>query len=214
MLSGTLHRVASGARDWDAAAGPDALVAVAAPAPAGVVEAMAKRMRAGAAALEDLVGLLPIGDGAERVASFAIVLAETASPGRCTAVVRGDAVVDLHSPGGWRRLESHGIVPWHLAEFADVDAVRIGSEADPLPEDLALGDDRPPLGEAFRAGGVAWAAAGPAEPDPAAPVVGIGTPGPGARSRMRPVDLRQPGSRRPSGGSSAAARARAAEEHR
>ena len=81
--------------------------------------------------LEDLVARIPVGpQGAD---DFALVWwPESGDP--VTAIVRGDAVIDLASPGGARRFDSRGITPWHLAEFTAVTRLRIaGSSSSPRP---------------------------------------------------------------------------------
>ena len=90
-----------------------------------------------------------------------------------TAVVRGDAVVDLDSPGGSRRFDARGIRPWLLAEFHDVAALRITGAGAPL-EPLRGGESRAcTRGRACVRPSVEWTTA--AAPDPTTPVTVCGT---------------------------------------
>jgi hypothetical protein len=73
--------------------------------------------------------------------------------------VRGDAVVDLASPGGARRLDSRGITPWHLAEFTAVTRLRIAGPASSLEavrQAGLRGDPVPSRRASFRAAAVEW----------------------------------------------------------
>ncbi|WP_164863498.1 FHA domain-containing protein [Agromyces sp. LHK192] len=158
---------ASGGSAWDVVAGGRFVVAFPAPAPGAVLEAF-ERAATGSPSLEALIGAIPL--GADGVTGFALVWwPRTGST--MTAVVRGDAAVDLASPGGRRRLEGRGILPWHLAEFRDVEALRIGAgssargASDGVAADAGFGA---PDGRRFRAESIEWrtaTAAGSAAPD-------------------------------------------------
>ena len=88
--------------------------------------------------LESVVQTIPLQTlGGTR--SFAVSMWEPDEAGVpvLTVVVRGDSVVDVHSPeSGRRRFTSQGLRPWHLASFRDVSVVSFwpgpqhGSEAD------------------------------------------------------------------------------------
>lgn len=130
-----------GAVAWDIVVGERFIAALAAPAPDAGVSALAEAADDERVQIESLVGAVPAG-GAGPVASFAIVWWPGPDPTEVTAVVRGDAVVDLTSPGGTRRFDARGIRPWHLAEFADVVALRITSGDAPLDR---LGDASDPV---------------------------------------------------------------------
>ncbi|WP_350347126.1 FHA domain-containing protein [Agromyces sp. G08B096] len=125
MLSGQVR--ASDVSDtaaWDVVVGARFIATFRAPAPTRVLEAFEELARAPRPELEALIAGIPLGRAG--VESFALVWWPAAGE-PLTAVVRGDAAVDLASPGGRRRLDSRGIRPWHLAEFRDVQALRIGA---------------------------------------------------------------------------------------
>lgn len=131
-----------GAAAWDFIVGDRFIAALAAPAPDAGSAALAEAAGDERVQIESLVGAIPTGV-AGQVDSFAIVWWPGADPTEVTAVVRGEAAVDLTSPGGTRRFDARGIRPWHLAEFTDVVALRIttadapldrlGSATDPVP---------------------------------------------------------------------------------
>ncbi len=99
--------------------------------------------------IEALVGLVPLG-GSHPVDSFAFVWWPGDDTSEVTAVVRGDAVVDLTSPGGTRRFDSRGIRPWHLAEFGAVVGIRVTAAEAPLGR---LGEATDPCPTPVRASG-------------------------------------------------------------
>lgn len=159
MVAGSVTSAAlPGAAAWDIIVGDRFIVALAAPASDASTSAFAEAASDGNVSVEALVGRIPIGT-ADAVSSFAIVWWPAVGSSDVTAVVRGDAVVDLTSPGGTRRFDAHGIQPWHLADFSDVVALRITAADAPL--------DR--LGEAtdvirhprasVRASSIEWASA-------------------------------------------------------
>ncbi|SIO18321.1 FHA domain-containing protein [Agromyces cerinus] len=160
MVSGAVSSSASaGAPAWDVIVGDRFIAAVAAPAPQGVLDALSDAASDDRLALEALVGLLPSGR-VDPVASFGLVWWAEGATTSVTAVVRGDAVVDLASPGGSRRFDARGIRPWHLADFDDVVALRITDAATPLGREPTAGEPVVPRRASLRASSVEWTAAG------------------------------------------------------
>ena len=169
MVAGTVTSAAvPGAPAWDVVVGHRFIVAVAAPAPDATTSELAAAAADDAVTVEALVGTIPLG-GADAVESFAIVWWPGPGTDEVTAVVRGDAVVDLTSPGGTRRFDARGIRPWHLADFGSVTALRVTGVDAPLDR---LGESGDAVGHAragFRASAVEWSAAPqpPRRPDAA-----------------------------------------------
>ena len=125
MVDGAVSsRAVPGAPQFDVVVGDRFIAAIAAPAPAPVLAALAGASRSDVVDLESIVGSLPVG-GVGSIESFALVWWSPGERSRVTAVVRGDAVVDVDSPGGSRRFDARGIRPWLLAEFDDVIALRL-----------------------------------------------------------------------------------------
>ncbi|HEU4465763.1 MAG TPA: hypothetical protein VFR98_04485, partial [Agromyces sp.] len=96
MVVGAVRsRVEPDAPQWDAVVGARFIAAVAAPARDRVLTALAEAASADELELEELVARIPIGpQGAD---DFALVWwPESGDP--VTAIVRGDAVIDLASP--------------------------------------------------------------------------------------------------------------------
>lgn len=120
----------AGAPAWDAIVGERFIAVLAAPADRHVLDALAEAAGDPRPSLERLVSLIPA--PLDETGAFALAWWSDADPGAVTAVVRGDAVVDLDSPGGSRRFDARGIRPWHLAEFHDVDGVRLTAAGAPL----------------------------------------------------------------------------------
>ena len=76
------------------------IVALSAPAPDSVLASLAEAASQATPVLEELVGRLPFGE-VDAVESFALVWWHGDEPTELTAVVRGDAVIDLvHHPAG------------------------------------------------------------------------------------------------------------------
>ncbi|TYL52394.1 FHA domain-containing protein [Agromyces mariniharenae] len=169
MVAGTVTSAAvPGAPAWDVVVGHRFIVAIAAPSPDATTSALAAAAADDAVTVEALVGTIPLG-GAGAVESFAIVWWPGPGTDEVTAVVRGDAVVDLTSPGGTRRFDARGIRPWHLADFGSVIALRVTGVDAPLDR---LGESGDAVGHAragFRASAVEWSAAPqpPRRPDAA-----------------------------------------------
>lgn len=173
MVDGAVRsRVEPDAPQWDAVVGERFIAAVAAPARDRVLTALAEAASADALELEDLVARIPIGpQGADH---FALVWwPESGDP--VTAIVRGDAVIDLASPGGARRFDSRGISPWHLAEFTAVTRLRIagsGASLDAVRQAGLRGEPVPSRRASFRTAAVEWswrempAGPGPVAGDP------------------------------------------------
>jgi FHA domain len=132
MVAGSVMSAAApGAPAWDVVIGDRFIAAIAAPAPDTCTSALAAAAGDERVSVESLVGRVPLG-GADAVDSFAIVWWPGADTSEVTAVVRGDAVVDLTSPGGTRRFDARGIRPWHLAEFGAVISLRVTAADTPL----------------------------------------------------------------------------------
>ncbi|MDR6904513.1 hypothetical protein J2X63_000199 [Agromyces sp. 3263] len=131
VVGSVTSAVVPGAPAWDVVVGDRFIAAIAAPAPDAATTALAAAAADATVTIEALVGLVPLG-GADAVESFGIVWWPGDSPAEVTAVVRGDAVVDLTSPGGMRRFDARGIRPWHLADFDAVIAIRIVGADAPL----------------------------------------------------------------------------------
>jgi pSer/pThr/pTyr-binding forkhead associated (FHA) protein len=156
MVAGSVMSTAvPGARAWDIIVGDRFIAAIAAPAPDAATTALASATADQTVTIEALVALIPLG-GADAVESFGIVWWPGGSPAEVTAVVRGDAVVDLTSPGGTRRFDARGIRPWHLADFDAVIAIRMVVADAPLDH---LGETRdvvPHARASLRASAVEW----------------------------------------------------------
>jgi pSer/pThr/pTyr-binding forkhead associated (FHA) protein len=157
MVAGSLTSAAlPGAAEWDLVVGERFIAAVAAPAPDASTTALAEAAGDERVSIESLVACIPFPPGGS-AESFAIVWWPGPDPTEVTAVVRGDAVVDLTSPGGTRRFDARGIRPWHLAEFGDVVALRITASRAPLDR---LGEAQDPVPHArasLRASSIEWA---------------------------------------------------------
>jgi len=162
----------AGAPAWDVIVGDRFIVALSAPAPDSVLASLAEAASQAKPALEELVGRLPFGE-VDAVESFALVWWHSDEPSELTAVVRGDAVIDLESPGGSRRFDARDIRPWLLADFHDVTGLRLtgaGAPLDPLRGGEAVRHARASL----RASAVEWTTA--TAPDPTTPVTVVAPP--------------------------------------
>ncbi|WP_353815501.1 FHA domain-containing protein [Agromyces sp. SYSU T00266] len=157
MVDGAVRRRNEpGSPEWDVVVGSRFIAAVAAPAADRVLTGLAESAGLGSLELEELVARIPMGPGG--VEHFAIVW-WPASGDPITAIVRGDAVIDLASPGGARRLDSREITPWHLAEFTAVTRLRIAgadSALDEVRQAGLRGTAVPADRAAFRASAVEW----------------------------------------------------------
>ncbi|WP_430646099.1 FHA domain-containing protein [Agromyces sp. GXS1127] len=157
MVDGAVRRRDEpGVPEWDVVVGARFIAAVLAPAPDRVLTELAESAGRADLELERLVAGIPMGPGG--VEHFALVWWPP-SGDPITAVVRGDAVIDLASPGGARRLDSRGITPWHLAEFTAVTRLRIAGAASGLDEVRQAGLRGAPVDAgraAFRAAAVEW----------------------------------------------------------
>jgi len=157
MVAGSVMSAAlPGAAAWDIVVGDRFIAAVAAPAPDACTTALAEAASNERVRIEALVGCIPIAP-AGPVESFAIVWWPGADPTEITAVVRGDAVVDLTSPGGTRRFDARGIRPWHLAEFADVVSLRVTAADAPLDRLGEAADAVRHARASLRASSIEWA---------------------------------------------------------
>lgn len=175
MVAGTVtSSAAPGASVWDVVVGDRFIVAVVAPSPDTATSALVAAAADDAVTVESLVGMIPLG-GADAVESFAIVWWPGPGTDEVTAVVRGDAVVDLTSPGGTRRFDARGIRPWHLADFGSVIAVRITGADAPLDRLGESGDPVRPARAGIRASAVEWSATAPRPRRPDAAVADADT---------------------------------------
>lgn len=158
MVDGAVRsRIDPQAPQWDVVVGARFIAALAAPAPDGVTSALADVAGDDEIEVEDLVARIPLGPGA--VEDLAVVWWPRGGD-PLTALVRGRAVVDLASPGGSRRFDARGIVPWHLAEFPAVTRLRIAAEGAPLEavrRAATAGDAVPARRASFRTAAVEWA---------------------------------------------------------
>lgn len=156
MVAGTFSSsAATGAPAWDVIVGDRFVVALAAPAPEATLSALAESASDPSPSLEGLVGLIPTGRESP-VESFALVWWGDDVTTGVTAVVRGEAVVDLDSPGGSRRFDARGIRPWHLADFRDVVALRLTGSSTPLGPLGAAAHDVEHARASLRASAVEW----------------------------------------------------------
>ncbi|KQM84020.1 FHA domain-containing protein [Agromyces sp. Leaf222] len=132
MVAGTVTSASRiGAMDWDVVIGDRFIAVLAAPAEELALAELAAVTGDADVSIERLVQAIPaVGPADLDDRGFAVVLWPRDGTEIVTAVVRGDAVVDLDSPGGSRRFDARGIRPWHLAEFRDVTGVRLtGADA-------------------------------------------------------------------------------------
>lgn len=151
MTSGSLwHSPAAGRAGWLFVAGRSFIAAVNAGAAHTVIERLWHYADVHQAAVEDVVGALPLGvDGG--VHSFAVVTfgaepRQGAAERTITAVVRGSAVVDVFSVGGSRRFSAGTMQPWMLADFRSVTAVVLGGDDQPTGPVVRAGAGALPLG--------------------------------------------------------------------
>ncbi|MGR0220327.1 FHA domain-containing protein [Agromyces sp. ZXT2-6] len=157
MVDGAVRsRVDPEAPQWDVVVGERFIAALAAPAPDRVTSAVADVAAADDVEVEGLVARIPMGPGG--IEDLALVWWPRGGD-PLTALVRGQAVVDLASPGGSRRFDARGITPWHLAEFSAVTRLRIAAAGSPLEavRHAALAGEVVPARRAsFRAAAVEW----------------------------------------------------------
>ncbi|MFF2273239.1 FHA domain-containing protein [Agromyces sp. NPDC058136] len=157
MLPGSVtSRATAGEPAWDVIVGERFIALLGAPAEREVLDALAAAAADPRPSIERLVSLIPAPLD-EPTGSFGIVW-WGGDDQEVTAVVRGDAVVDLDSPGGSRRFDARGIRPWHLAEFHEVTALRLtaaGSPLGPLGGGEVVGHARARL----RASAIEWSSA-------------------------------------------------------
>lgn len=167
MVDGTVTSASRvGAAGWDVVIGDRFIAALAAPADAQALAALAAVTGDAGISIEELVQVIPgASDDADQ--GFAVVW-WSAEGGSVTAVVRGWAVVDLDSPGGSRRFDARGIRPWHLAEFRDVTGVRVTGADAPLLRGSAVGVALAPARTSLRATDVEWVPAPGTAAEPAA----------------------------------------------
>jgi hypothetical protein len=178
VTSGSLwHSPAAGRAGWLFVAGRSFIAAVNAGAADTVIERLWHYADVHNAAVEDVVGALPLGvDGGVHsfaIVSFAAEPRQGAAECTITAVVRGSAVVDVFSVGGSRRFSAGTMQPWMLADFRSVTAVVLGGDDQPTGPVVRAGVGALPLGTGVVHGDrllwsllpVAFAPAGPAPVD-------------------------------------------------
>jgi hypothetical protein len=160
MIPGEVRAVRGDDPAWEVIVGRRFLIAFT-PAPAQAASTATGALAAAAfdetLELEALIGAIPLGE--HGVASFALAW-WPATAGPLTVVVRGAGEAALATAAGPRRLDARGIVPWYLAEFRDVLAVRLGGAG---RHDARVDASSAPVGAAFRAFGVEWRAPGDAD---------------------------------------------------
>ncbi|UOE44619.1 FHA domain-containing protein [Agromyces larvae] len=133
-----------GRPEWEVIAGVRFVVALEAPAQPAAVRAFILAAGDRDATLEQLIAATPLAGEAGEGFVLAWWPPGTDPLPDVTVVARGAAVVDLASPGGSRRFEAREVRPWHLAEFGDVERIRISGRGAPLDGDASgelLGDD-------------------------------------------------------------------------
>ncbi|GAA1944456.1 hypothetical protein GCM10009717_08530 [Agromyces allii] len=150
--------------DWDVVIGDRFIAALAAPADERALAALAALTADAMVGIERLVQEIPGAPdaGGEVDRGFAVVWWPADGSAGVTAVVRGEAVVDVDSPGGSRRFDARGIRPWHLAEFRDVSGVRITDVGAPLHNQGTAVGALAPARASLRATDIEWAPAGDA----------------------------------------------------
>ncbi|MFF2390691.1 FHA domain-containing protein [Agromyces sp. NPDC058104] len=167
MLPGSVTSLATaGAPAWDSIVGERFIAVLRAPADPRVLDALAEAAGDPRPSLERLISFIPAPLD-QAGGDFALVWWGGGDLGEVTAVARGDAVVDLDSPGGSRRFDARGIRPWHLAEFREVDGIRLtaaGAPLAPLGGGTVVGHARASL----RASAIEWRRGDATEPEPAA----------------------------------------------
>lgn len=169
-----MSAAAPGAPAWDVVIGDRFIAAIAAPAPDACTSALAAAAGDEGVSVESLVGRVPLG-GADAVDSFAIVWWPGPDTSEVTAVVRGDAVVDLTSPGGTRRFDARGIRPWHLAEFGAVISLRVTGAGTPLDRLGEAVDHLVHARASLRVSALEWSAVAPQPRRPDASVADADT---------------------------------------
>lgn len=138
-----------GAPEWQVVVGARFVLALPSPVSRAVVDGAASA--AHVAEIEELISRILLGpDGVD---GFALAWWPSADA-PVTAVVRGTPVLELSTADGPRRLESRGIRPWHLAEFRDVHAVRIGPDS--ADRAWLTASSAAPDAPSFRATHVEW----------------------------------------------------------
>ncbi|MET0590871.1 MAG: FHA domain-containing protein [Naasia sp.] len=104
------------------------------------------------ATVESVVAAIPT-RGPEAVESFAVVF--LGDP--VTVVLRGSGSVDVLTEQGQRRIDSRGMQPWYLAEFAGVLGGSLGSDRRPMGVVTEpAGSDLPVESGLVRAPWLAW----------------------------------------------------------
>lgn len=98
-----------------------------------VVDALWWLAESDLATIESVVGAFPlIGDDAVRsFAAATIAVQHETGEAHVTAVVRGNASIDVFSVGGSRRFSARGTQPWVLAEFRSVTGLVLGDDDHP-----------------------------------------------------------------------------------
>jgi hypothetical protein len=164
MSSAVVHTAEeAGRRPWDFVIGLGFLAALRAPAPTGVLRALADLSTHAGPSAESIVGVIPV----DAVESFAVVTwaggLRAGAEVKATAIVRGDAVIDVASVGGSRRFSDGGIRPWNLADFGAVTGVTMTGRDAPLADAAVPLRRMPTPTGTVRATRLDWRSSEPAE---------------------------------------------------
>lgn len=144
----TRYHPATGVPRWNFVAGRTFLAAFESTAAHSIVDTLWWLAESDLATIESVVGAFPLaGDGAVR--SFAVAtidIQHETGEGHVTAVVRGDACVDVFSVGGARRFSAGQTQPWVLAEFRSVTGLVLGGDDHPTGPVAQAATDSLPVG--------------------------------------------------------------------
>lgn len=143
---------------WRVVVAPTFLAAVDSAAPRRVIWDLWALAARRSPSIEELVGAVPL----VQCDSFAVVRfadgAGAVAERTVTAVVRGDAALDVYSVGGSRRFTADGVEPWLLADFRSVIALAISAAAWPASPSPAVSAVALPFaGGSAEADRVLWA---------------------------------------------------------
>jgi hypothetical protein len=129
VLAGrSLYRARDGSDELVILAAACAVVTLPSSTPRRIYSRVLAQLGAPGVSTETVVQSIPL-LGVDSVDSFSLVLIEpeeVGKPSSVTVVVRGEAAVDVHCPGGSARVFAEGLVPWRLVTFRSVGAVVVG----------------------------------------------------------------------------------------